>query len=267
MKSFRRENFKRNLSELAERLSKETEIVEDKTSSPPIFIAIPEALPSEEIENPIRKSKSMHALPLSEKFESHHPGLNFAGEVRRRIQTRDLHLYSYRKCMVVDEDISPPMSIAGSVTSSVASDSICDSGSEISIDSSSDRSSIISLDDSVDFNRLGRYNPNVWTKRMSLSTNDTFANAFRRFSGHVEEVRSSTPRRPARGAHTVVVNKVQGPTPTKGMCKLEFRKEMFGNVVVIREVKAGRFLQVSEVKCESVQERIRRLQVQGAGKT
>ncbi|KAK3927813.1 Serine/threonine-protein kinase 17A [Frankliniella fusca] len=51
-------------------------------------------------------------------------------------------------------------------------------------------------------------------------------------------------------------------------CGLELMREKNGNLVVIREIRevkpGGRYARFSEVKCESVQSRIRKLQVQGA---
>lgn len=51
-------------------------------------------------------------------------------------------------------------------------------------------------------------------------------------------------------------------------CGLELMREKNGNLVVIREIRevkpGGRYARFSEVKCESVQSRIRKLEVQGA---
>jgi phage terminase large subunit len=47
-------------------------------------------------------------------------------------------------------------------------------------------------------------------------------------------------------------------------CSVELMKEENGNLVVIREVENGKYSRFNEVKCESLQSRIRKLQVQGA---
>jgi hypothetical protein len=79
---------------------------------------------------------------------------------------------------------------------------------------------------------------------------------------------SATPRKQfAKAAHTSVLNKVLvssvSTNNTSAIRKVDFMREHNGNMVVIREVKSGKYNRVSEVKCESVQARIRKLQFHG----
>lgn len=114
------------------------------------------------------------------------------------------------------------------------------------------------------------------------SCSETFSRAFARFnsvSGDTQEaamnktqersVFAPAPRKQfAKAAHTSVLNKVLvssvSSDNTSAIRKVDCLREHNGNIVVIREVKAGKYNRVSEVKCESVQSRIRKLQVQGA---
>ena len=133
---------------------------------------------------------------------------------------------------------------------------------------------------------------NVWDSTGALNTprnekmskyscSETFSSAFARFnsiSGDMQEPGikeprersfcSATPRKHlAKAAHTSVLNKVLvssvSTNNTSAIRKVDFMREHNGNIVVIREVKSGKYNRVSEVKCESVQARIRKLQVQG----
>jgi len=135
-------------------------------------------------------------------------------------------------------------------------------------------------------------NHNVWDstgtlnsprneKMSKYSCSETFSSAFARFnsiSGDMQEPGikeprdrsfcSATPRKQfAKAAHTSVLNKVLvssvSTNNTSAIRKVDFMREHNGNIVVIREVKSGKYNRVSEVKCESVQARIRKLQVQG----
>lgn len=135
-------------------------------------------------------------------------------------------------------------------------------------------------------------NHNVWNSTGTLNTprnekmskyscSETFSSAFARFnaiSGGMQEPGikeprdrsfcSATPRKQfAKAAHTSVLNKVLvssvSTNNTSAIRKVDFMREHNGNIVVIREVKSGKYNRVSEVKCESVQARIRKLQVQG----
>jgi hypothetical protein len=136
-------------------------------------------------------------------------------------------------------------------------------------------------------------NHNVWDSAGTLnaprkersprySYSETFSRAFARFnsvSGDTQEASENktrersifvpAPRKQfAKAAHTSVLNKVRVSTVsgdnTSAMRKVDFLREHNGNIVVIREVKPGKYNRVSELKCESVQSRIRKLQVQGA---
>lgn len=133
-------------------------------------------------------------------------------------------------------------------------------------------------------------NHNVWDSTRTLNTprnekkyscSETFCSAFARFnsiSGDMQEPGkkeprdrsfcSATPRKQfAKSAHTSALNKVLvssvSTNNTSAIRKVDFMREHNGNIVVIREVKSGKYNRVSEVKCESVQARIRKLQVQG----
>jgi hypothetical protein len=118
--------------------------------------------------------------------------------------------------------------------------------------------------------------------RARFSYSETFSRAFARFNSvpggkqeaatkktQEESIFSTVPRRQfAKAAHTSVLNKVlvssTGSDNTSATRKVDFLREHNGNIVVIREVKAGKYSRVSEVKCESLQSRIRKLQVQGS---
>lgn len=136
-------------------------------------------------------------------------------------------------------------------------------------------------------------NHNVWDSTGMLnvprsdrasrhSYSETFSRAFARFNSvpgdNQEAVVKKTQEKNmfpatsrkqfAKAAHTSVLNKVLlssvSSDNTPATRKVDFLREHNSNIVVIREVKAGKYSRVSEVKCESVQSRIRKLQVQGA---
>jgi hypothetical protein len=135
-------------------------------------------------------------------------------------------------------------------------------------------------------------NHNVWDSAGTLNTprnervskysySETFSKAFAHFSsisGDTQEPGIKEPqdrslcvatrrKQFAKAAHTSVLNKVLmssvSTSNTSVTRKVDFMREHNGNIVVIREVKPGKYNRVSEVKCESVQSRIRKLQVQG----
>lgn len=199
-------------------------------------------------------------------------------------------VFKYRRVFIINdrEDHSPPPSINGSLSSdnSSISDSNSDTISEMSIDSSSDRSSIISLDDSFDFpfgkglSHSRHYSScyNVWEAsrhsrtqvRFPRECNGSFARALSRFATQTEDVKEGAFIK-QRKTLTVFNGNPSTSTPTNGKkcVGLELMRERNGTVV-IREVKAvngSRYPRCSEVKCESVQSRIRRLQVQNGLKT
>lgn len=200
-------------------------------------------------------------------------------------------VFKYRRVFIINdiEDHSPPPSINGSLSSdnSSISDSNSDTISEMSIDSSSDRSSIISLDDSFDFpfgkglSHSRHYSScyNVWEAsrhsrtqvRFPRECNGSFARALSRFTTQSEDVKEGAFIK-QRKTLTVFNGNPSTSTPSNGKkcVGLELMRERNGNIVVIREVKAvngSRYPRCSEVKCESVQSRIRRLQVQNGLKT
>lgn len=136
-------------------------------------------------------------------------------------------------------------------------------------------------------------NHNVWdsTGTLNVPRNDralrysyseTFSRAFARFNSvpadkqeaamkktQEKSIFSTVPcKQFAKAAHTSVLNKVLlssvSSDKTSATRKVDFLREHNGNLVVIREMKAGKYSRVSEVKCESVQSRIRKLQVQGS---
>jgi hypothetical protein len=135
-------------------------------------------------------------------------------------------------------------------------------------------------------------NHNVWDSTGTLSTprnervakypcSETFSRAFSRFnsvSGGMQEpgikepqdrsfCSATPPKQFAKAAHTSVLNKVLvssvSTNNTSATRKVDVMREHNGNIVVIREVKSGKYNRISEVKCESLQSRIRKLQVQG----
>jgi hypothetical protein len=247
-------------------------------------------------------------------------------EVPRRLVDNNDCVYTFRRCLIIDDSEdetavsngTATILVHGSVPTSESthsysdhssSDSGSDTVSEMSIDSSSDRSSIISLDDSLleyNYSKIngrsypaGNYisyssaNHNVWDSAGTLnvprneraprySYSETFSRAFARFnsvSGDTQEAAKNktlersifipSPRKQfAKAAHTSVLNKVLVSSVSGDnasvMRKVDVLREHNGNIVVIREVKSGKYNRVSEVKCESVQSRIRKLQVQGA---
>ncbi|KAL6261787.1 hypothetical protein P5V15_006875 [Pogonomyrmex californicus] len=163
------------------------------------------------------------------------------------------------------------------------SDSGSDTVSEISTDSSSDRSSIYS-DDSLDFILYGKSQGRA---SFPFTAADAAADRWeqrhhhhraarvwpRECSGVVSKALSRFTSETTSGAK---IAKIPATTPPSsaiattlrsgvsvGGCNktgLEALRERGGNLVVIREpVRAGRYTRYSEVQCESVQARIRRL--------
>lgn len=197
-------------------------------------------------------------------------------------------VFKFRRVIIINdtEDHSPPLSINGSLSSdnSSISDSNSDTVSEMSIDSSSDRSSIISLDDSFDFpfgkslshSRHFSSCYNVWEASRSHKTstryyprecNGSFARALSRFATQTEDVKEGTFIRQHKKLTVFNGGVPTTSTPTGKKCVgLELMRERNGNIVVIREVKAingSRFPRCSEVKCESLQSRMRKLDQKG----
>jgi len=190
---------------------------------------------------------------------------------------------------------------SSSADNSSASDcSSSDTVSEFSIDSSSDRSSIISLEDSLDHHTSSSSSsssslwcrPNLLqqqTRRLDktsascLNVWSTSGGGGKRkwpkeCSGAVARAMSQFANGCGAGAECrpaarlkVFDGKTGGDACTlrdKRCVGLELMRERNGNVVVIREIKANgssRYARCSELKCESVQSRIRKLQVHKGG--
>lgn len=177
------------------------------------------------------------------------------------------------------------------------SDSGSDSISETCGDTSSDRSSIISLDDPVDcsFPKHGNRHYHSQTLRQTnvpwildrvkqgtTYSNEKFINSLSRFSSSgennlrmmsanavsQENIFSIKPiKQAAKSSHTTCINEVKLPCLTNGLlsskskeCGLNIVHERKGDIVVLREVKGGKYSRFNEVKCESVQSRIKKFQ-------
>nr|CAD7257226.1 unnamed protein product [Timema shepardi] len=110
----------------------------------------------------------------------------------------------------------------------------------------------------------------------------TFSKVFTKFNSQLsqEEIRSvrnlqtnlfpSVRRQAPKYAHTsalnhVLITSVSNNDKFPTVKKVDVMREQNGNLVVIREAKPGKYAtRFSEVKCESLQSRIKKLQVQGA---
>ncbi|XP_063237510.1 death-associated protein kinase related-like [Bacillus rossius redtenbacheri] len=187
----------------------------------------------------------------------------------------------------------------GSYSDQSSSDCSSDTVSEMSIDSSSDRSSIISLDDSLTDCSFAKVNGRAFSQAFSQTRSawelaaagggnrpvsgiqprlracgGSLAKVLTRFNTPVvQEARPHglfppSPRRQApKYAYTSALNHVLVATATDKspvVKKVDVMREQNGNLVVIREARPGRYsTRFSEVKCESLQSRIKKLQVQG----
>lgn len=178
----------------------------------------------------------------------------------------------------VNSGQSSMSSISGgsSETSSITSDTV----SEMSVDSGADCSSFVSSDDSLDCGIVyksvwdtGSKTGRVWAKECKGS----FERALSRFNlEQSAEPRTPVQRRYQKNSYgsltkrsmctsSPILNKIGNLASGNSDCKkygVQLMKEGSGNLVIIREVKAGRYTKFSEVKCESVQSRIRKLQDQ-----
>lgn len=192
----------------------------------------------------------------------------------------DQTVFKFKRVVVVDEDEGLPPSLGSSADNSCDSNS--DTISEMSIDSSSDRSSIISLDDTLDFHYgkgLRHYSSclNVWEavrnqkpvlRPVLKECNESFVKAMSRFKKEEENTWSKVKLRSPEDRRFSVFNPnrlslPQTSSPGRKSIGLEFVRETNGNLVVIREVKAihgKKYSRTSELKCESVQSRIRKLE-------
>lgn len=203
----------------------------------------------------------------------------------RSINNSDLEqtVFKFKRVVLVDEDEGIGASPVSSTDNSSISDSGSDTISEMSIDSSSDRSSIISLDEGIDLHcskgMMRHYSScvNVWEASRShrpllrpvpKECNESFARAMSKFQTSEETEQTKVRLRSVEERnrfHLFNTNRLSLPQPNPGRktIGLEFIRERNGNLVVIREVKAvqgKKYSRTSELKCESVQSRIRKLQ-------
>ncbi|XP_049778412.1 death-associated protein kinase related-like [Schistocerca cancellata] len=232
-------------------------------------------------------------------------------DVIRRRERDKKDLFSFRKCIIIDDSeddvgttVSPPLSIASDTSSGfcdqLTSDSGSDSVSEMSIDSSSDRSSIISLDEPVDYSYSKQGNRHFVQHSHRTFTSNTsggVANALRksdvtarypasRFTSFsrlssvpgesllkastnaisTDNIFALAKKQAAKSCHTTYISKMESanlkpiaPAQSKEY-GLNIVHERKGDIVVLREVKCGKYSRFSEVKCESVQARIKKFQ-------
>ena len=241
-------------------------------------------------ENTMKKALSAQTLPIHPIF---HRSIDKTIYKCKRIFIDDEIGNNATILIPVNSGQSSMSSISGtsSETSSITSDTV----SEMSVDSSGDCSSFISSDDSLDYVYKSVWDSGlkagkVWIKECRGS----FERALSRFNldkpsggngggGGVGGVageggNNTSPTSPHRYQKNCsgglnrksiymsspILNKI-GNLGTVGCTDtrkygVQLMKEGNGNLVVIREVKAGRYTKFSEVKCESVQSRIKKLQ-------
>ncbi|KAL1463021.1 hypothetical protein WDU94_014813, partial [Cyamophila willieti] len=266
MNGERRRSFMKNMEDLVKKLE---ELDTDNTRK--------NKDDKEETSSNLRRATSMQTMPVPNlvryKLDS-----KFSKNV---VHLDDDPLFKYKRLFIFDDGSdtsSPPSSNYGSMSSD--NSSMSDSASEMSLDSSSDRSSIISLDDTLDvmYSKNHRHYSscyNVWeavrnknnTRLWPRECDGSFERAVSRFT-------TSPPDSAKEGFHPLR-NKnsltIFNPAASGRKCiGLELMKERNGNIVVIREIKAingSKYPRCSEVKCESVQSRIRRLQIQNGLRT
>ncbi|KAI5745527.1 hypothetical protein M8J76_011771 [Diaphorina citri] len=267
MNGERRRSFMKNMEDLVKKLE-ELDYDTNKNNK------------DDKEESNLRRATSMQTMPV--------PNLvryKLDAKFSKNVVIDDDPLFKYKRLFIFDDmsdTSSPPSSNYGSMSSdnSSMSDSASDSISEMSLDSSSDRSSIISLDDTLDvmYSKNHRHYSscyNVWeayrnktnTRVWPRECDGSFARALSRFT--------TTPVDPAKEGFHPLRNKnsltIFKPAANGRKCiGLELMKERNGNIVVIREIKAingSKYPRCSEVKCESLQSRIRRLQVQNGLRT
>lgn len=177
-----------------------------------------------------------------------------------------------------------------------SSDTSSDTVSEMSIDSSSDRSSIISLDDSLDlafskrlygdhhsWDMVGTFNERLFRQQLLQQArnsnssnvrrvwpkecNGSFARAFSLFSEDPKSKESNRQQiskgrwKPANSKSVTTNCMLTKASKDIRKRSVELMREENGNLVVIREVENGKYSRFNEVKCESLQSRIRKLQV------
>lgn len=273
-------NLKENLSNLAKKFTNEDFQNEnirkyqtlDRNSK--FFTKI------EDIEKPeeniiVKKALPAQTLPVHPIFHRH---IDKSTYKCKRIYIDDELGNNTAILIPVTSGQSSMSSISGgsSETSSITSDTV----SEMSVDSSGDCSSFLSSDDSLDYVYKsvwdsGMKTGKVWIKECKGS----FERALSRFNlEQNQETRSPVTRRYQKNNYgslsrksmytsSPILNKIGhlaniSNSDSKVKYGVQLMKEGNGNVVVIREVKAGRYTKFSEVKCESVQSRIKKLQEQ-----
>lgn len=262
MNGERRRSFMKNMEDLVKKLELDYETQEKKKD--------------EKEESNLRRATSMQTMPV--------PNLvryKLDSKFSKNVVIDDDPLFKYKRLFIFDDlsdTSSPPSSNYGSMSSD--NSSMSDSASEMSLDSSSDRSSIISLDDTLDvmYSKNHRHYSscyNVWeavrnknnTRVWPRECDGSFARALSRFTTSPGDV-GREGYHPLRNKNSLTIFK---PTTYGRKCiGLELMKERNGNIVVIREIKAingSKYPRCSEVKCESLQSRIRRLQVQNGLRT
>lgn len=262
MNGERRRSFMKNMEDLVKKLELDYETQEKRKD--------------EKEESNLRRATSMQTMPV--------PNLvryKLDSKFSKNVVIDDDPLFKYKRLFIFDDSSdtsSPPSSNYGSMSSD--NSSMSDSASEMSLDSSSDRSSIISLDDTLDvmYSKNHRHYSscyNVWeavrnknnTRVWPRECDGSFARALSRFTTSPGET-GREGYHPLRNKNSLTIFK---PATYGRKCiGLELMKERNGNIVVIREIKAingSKYPRCSEVKCESLQSRIRRLQVQNGLRT
>lgn len=227
-----------------------------------------------EFDNTVKKALPSQTLPVHPIFHRH---IDKATYKCKRIYIDDELGNNTAILIPVTSGQSSMSSISGgsSETSSITSDTV----SEMSVDSSGDCSSFLSSDDSLDYVYKsvwdsGMKTGKVWIKECKGS----FERALSRFNlEQNQEIRPPISRRYQKNNYgslnrksmytsSPILNKIGHLANINNSDNkkygVQLMKEGSGNVVVIREVKAGRYTKFSEVKCESVQSRIKKLQDQ-----
>lgn len=291
----RRKSFKKNMECLVEHLEEEKPSDIDTTKSTCSVRDKPREIRLTKVDSfrGMSRANGMQTMPVSGflRYNRNSCSLTTTDHTtyshNRELDTESV--FKFRRVIIINEteDHSPPPSINGSLSSdnSSISDSNSDTVSEMSIDSSSDRSSIISLDDSFDFpfgkslshSRHFSSCYNVWEASRSQRSparlyprecSGSFARALSKFAAQTENVKEGTFIRQRKKLTVFNGGNPSTSTPVNGKkcVGLEFMRERNGNIVVIREVKAingSRYPRCSEVKCESLQSRMRKLDQNG----
>ncbi|XP_054288552.1 death-associated protein kinase 3-like [Macrosteles quadrilineatus] len=284
----RRKSFKASMNNLVQKLDSDGEGKDTKKTNSTVRENPSEVrLTKGDSFRSMTRANGMQTMPVS-RFLRFTRSSNERSLFSHNYEVDRESVYKFRRVFIINdmEEHSPPPSINGSLSSdnSSISDSNSDTISEMSIDSSSDRSSIISLDDSFDFqfskglSHSRHYSScyNVWEASKNQRSqarlyprecSGSFARALSRFATQTEDVKEGAFIKQRKSLTVFNGGNPTTSTPLNGKkcVGLELMRERNGNLVVIREVKAingSKFPRCSEVKCESVQSRIRKLQVQ-----